>query len=98
MRNSASFLAAKQDIASQFQLLKQWLRFAIGRITPFHGDQILLHALGRLIDLADIKAFVETGTYLGFSSYYLASRYPGIDVTTIEFNSDYYDLSRVGHY
>lgn len=66
-----------------------------GRITPFRNDRILLLMLHSLIDRAGITVFVETGTYLGFSSYYVAARYPHLRVATIEKNRQYYDLSRV---
>ena len=81
---------------SRWLLLKQRIKFAVGRIAPFHSDQVLLAMLERLIRQGQVKSFVETGTYLGFSSYYLATRYPYLAVTTIEINPEYYDLSRVG--
>jgi len=67
-------------------------RMARLKALPFNGDRIILEAMRSLIGCG-VSFFVETGTYLGHSSGYIAGEYPELKVFTIENNDNYFDAS-----
>jgi predicted O-methyltransferase YrrM len=61
---------------------------------PFNGDQIMTRTVDFLLSGCDVKFFVETGTYLGQTCRYLASRHPHLPIITIESNPDFFDSAQ----
>lgn len=65
-------------------------RLAKKRGSPFDGDRIISSMVEFLLDDCGVKCFVESGTYLGYTSGFIASRQPNLPVVTIESNPDYF--------
>jgi len=62
-------------------------------VPPFNGDTQMTEVVEFLIQCG-ISSFVETGTYLGHTCKYIASRYPQLPMATIESNPDYFYASQ----
>ena len=69
-------------------------RTAQAEASPFNGDGLLTRTADFLLTQVGISAFVETGTYLGHTCRYIASRNPHLPVITVESNPDFYDASQ----
>lgn len=61
---------------------------------PFDGDRIMTQTIEFLLKNCEIKAFIETGTYVGQTCRYIASQYPHLPITTIENNPDIFDATQ----
>jgi hypothetical protein len=57
---------------------------------PFHGNELHRHVINTLIEKCDVTSFVETGTYGGDSTSYIASKHPSLSVFTCEINEAYF--------
>jgi predicted O-methyltransferase YrrM len=94
---------AAKDLLKRNRIIKSIVR-ALRRIEckriarrggrPFNGDQIMTRTVDFLLTECDVKSFIETGTYLGQTCRYFASRYPHLPVITVESNPDFFDASR----
>ena len=72
----------------------QYRRMAQAGGRPFNGDQIITRTVDFLLTECDVKSFIETGTYLGQTCRYFASRHPHLPVITVETNPDFFDSSQ----
>ena len=79
--------------AVEFLRLRMLTAQAQAIAAPFMGDVILTTTIEMLLQQDNIKYFVETGTYLGHTTYYLGGRYPALQIATIENNVDFYKAS-----
>lgn len=61
---------------------------------PFHGDSVLQTIVDEIIERCGISTFVETGTFVGDTTKYVASRHPDLRVYTCEINPRWYELAR----
>lgn len=76
--------------------LRHRVKLALGwKCYPLHNDQVLIQLVDQIFNTFGIKSFVETGTFLGFTSRHVAKRNPGLRVLTVECNPDYHELSRI---
>jgi hypothetical protein len=76
--------------------LKHRIVIALGwKCYPFHNDAMFIRVVDSIMSTLAIKSFVETGTFLGFSSKHIARNHPDLKVLTIECNNDYHALSRI---
>ena len=57
----------------------------------FNGCQHSEKIIDTLIKQCNIEHFIETGTYRGFTTTYMANNYPNIDVITIEYDEELYN-------
>lgn len=55
----------------------------------FNDDTFLADTVSTIIDTCSVSHFVETGTYLGHTTRFLADRFPALSITTIEANPVY---------
>lgn len=69
-------------------------RMARAEGPPFNGDQILTRTVDFLLTGCDVNSFIETGTYLGYTCRYVASRYPHLPVSTVESNPNFFNPSQ----
>ena len=60
----------------------------------FHGDRILQNLICEIISCLPVTSFVETGTYYGDSTAYVAGRWRKIKVFTSEINNSFVLISR----
>lgn len=60
----------------------------------FHSDRIFQSLIEEIISCLPITSFVETGTYLGDSTVYVASRWSNLSIFTCEVNSDFFNKSK----
>ena len=60
----------------------------------FHGDRVFQTLFCELISSLPITSFVETGTYLGDSTCYVASRYNKLQVFSCEINDEFFKQSK----
>lgn len=58
-------------------------------LRAFHGDLIYQQLMVELVRQTKPSRIVETGTYFGDSTRYLASRFPSIPIDTCEINQEY---------
>lgn len=59
--------------------------------TPFHNDYLMMRIMNELLNKTEF--FVETGTCLGFTCYYVAKNFPNVNVFTCELSEYYYNES-----
>jgi hypothetical protein len=60
----------------------------------FHGDQHLLAVVEDIVVRERIEVFIETGTNVGSSLVYLASRYPNIEALSCELDGEAWRRAR----
>jgi len=58
--------------------------------TAFHGDRVYQSLISELIESVPISLFVETGTFLGNSTGFVASRHPNLLVWSCEVNPEFF--------
>lgn len=56
---------------------------------PFRGDTYLLQTVNRVMR-QDTRLFVETGSFYGITTAYMAKAYPDIQVASCEIHPDHY--------
>jgi hypothetical protein len=61
---------------------------------PLHGDRVLQKLVDEIIQGCGVSTFVETGTFVGDTTKYVASRHPDLKVLTCEINPRWYALAR----
>jgi len=59
----------------------------------WHADLRMETLIRHIFEFAKPEYFVETGTHMGWTSHWIASRYPEVTVHTVELSEDYYRLS-----
>lgn len=59
----------------------------------FHGDPFYQKIVSTLLETYKATSFVETGTYLGHSSEFIAKRFPKLPVYTTEVNQGFFDIA-----
>ena len=86
---SESFRAkwGERRLAKQISKLGKWY-------DPFHGDPRLQSLVDDIIRDCRISFFVETGTFVGDTTKFVASRHPYVKVLTCEINRRWYLLAR----
>ncbi len=62
--------------------------------SAFHGDPNYQNIVPLLLNEYKATAFVETGTYLGHSSEFIALQFPGLPHFTTEINDTFFDLAK----
>ncbi len=67
---------------------------ALAKVPPFNGDRFLDEMVNFLLSKCEVKQFIETGTYLGFTCRQIAARFPQLPITTMEVNEDFYTASK----
>jgi len=72
----------------------EYRRMARTDARPFNGDHVMARTVDFLLTECDVKFFIETGTYLGQTCRYLASRHPHLPIITIESNPDFFDSAQ----
>lgn len=60
----------------------------------FHGDKVFQRLVEEIISSLLITSFVETGTYMGDSTAYVASRWNNLQIFSCEINDDFFALSK----
>lgn len=65
-----------------------------GWFEPLHGDSILKGLIDEIVQNCDISAFVETGTFVGDTTKYIALRYSTVKVLTCEINQRWFKLAK----
>jgi hypothetical protein len=60
----------------------------------WHDDPIFEGFVRHLIESAKPDRWVETGTHMGWTSYWVAKNYPHLPIYTAEIDPSYYELSR----
>jgi hypothetical protein len=60
----------------------------------FAGDSVEKQGVDRIINILNIERIVETGTYIGKTSFYLAQKYPKLPVYSCEINPDFCSVAR----
>jgi predicted O-methyltransferase YrrM len=71
----------------------KYSRLAQQEAQPFNGDIVLTQTVDSILDY-HITQCLETGTYLGYTCRYLASKHPNIPILTIEYNELFFAASR----
>ncbi len=61
---------------------------------PLHGDPVASRAFEILVKQGKIKAIVETGTFRGFTTSLLATKFPNIPIYTCEINEYNYKKAK----
>lgn len=59
---------------------------------PFHGDHYIIKTLCKYIETADL--FIETGTALAESAYFIADNFPNKKIYTCEIDDNRYNISK----
>jgi hypothetical protein len=62
-------------------------------IAIWHADPRMEALIVDLFEKVKPRQFVETGTHMGWTSHWVASRYPEVTVHTVEILEDYFRLS-----
>jgi predicted O-methyltransferase YrrM len=62
--------------------------------TAFAGDGIEKALVSALVPAFGVRTIVETGTFMGKTSYWLADTFPGVDVLTCELLPGYHEVAR----
>jgi hypothetical protein len=60
---------------------------------PFNDDSFLQEAVATVLGLGQVAMVIETGTYLAYTTRWLASRFPHLPVLTVEASPVYYQAS-----
>ena len=77
----------EQKLANQIVRLGKWYE-------PLHGDTVLQTLVDEIIQGCGISLFVETGTFVGDTSKYIALRHPNLKVLTCEINHRWLKLAK----
>ena len=90
------YLKRSKSITSIVRALRriEYRRMARTVGQPFNSDQILTRTVDFLLTECNVKSFIETGTYLGHTCRYIASRHSHMPVSTVESNPDFFDASQ----
>lgn len=59
-------------------------------MTGFHNNLVLQRTVNALISQAGVTSFVETGTFLAYTTGYVAAKHPALPVFTCEINDQYH--------
>jgi hypothetical protein len=59
----------------------------------FSGCEYSKRLINKILSVFKVKLFIETGTYLGNTTEFIASNYPDMKILTIEINDKYYNIS-----
>jgi hypothetical protein len=59
----------------------------------WHADKRMEVLVADIFEKLSPFAFIETGTHMGWTAHWVASRYPGTTVYTTEIDPEYYRLS-----
>lgn len=62
-------------------------------VAIWHADKRMEALIVDIFEKVKPAQFVETGTHMGWTSHWVASRYPEVTVHTVEILEDYYRLS-----
>ena len=89
----SSFVRASRESWGERRLARQIAQR--GRwYDPLHGDPVLQAVVDEIIQGCGISMFVETGTFVGDTTKYVASRHPHLKVLTCEINPRWSDLAK----
>jgi hypothetical protein len=77
-----------------YDALRRWYRGPLWRRNAFNGDGIEQRLVLRIVRDLGIDRVVETGTYLGHTTYFLATEFPAIPIETWEVDRDFYRRAR----
>lgn len=90
----------RADVTRRWRELRVMSRAVVGREAPwpgfgepFNGQDVRLRTVRGLIDAFDPDAFVETGTFLGFTTRFFAGN--RVPVYTVEVDPKFYFASRL---
>jgi len=61
--------------------------------TPFHNDLFMMKIMLNCLEKAEY--FVETGLFLGYTSYFVAKNFTNINCYSCEINSDFFKLAEL---
>lgn len=77
-----------------YDAVRRWHRGPTWKRNAFNGDAIESGLVVRLVRQLAMDAIVETGTYLGHTTYFLASEFPRIPIETYEVDPTFCDRAR----
>lgn len=60
--------------------------------TPFHNDLFMMKIMINCLEKTEY--FVETGLYLGYTSYFVAKNFSNINCYSCEINPEFFDLAK----
>lgn len=60
------------------------------KTAPFSGCEYSKNLICKIIDEYNITQFVETGTFMGHTTQFIADHYPNMKIFTVEVNETYY--------
>ena len=60
-------------------------------MTPFHNDQFMMKIM--INCLKNAQYFIETGLYLGYTSYFVAKNFINIKCYSCEINPEFYNIA-----
>jgi hypothetical protein len=89
----SSFVRASRESLGERRLAREISRRG-GWYDPLHGDPVLQAVVNEIIQGCDISTFVETGTFVGDTTKYVASRHPDLKVLTCEINPRWCALAK----
>lgn len=61
--------------------------------TVWHQDPYLTRLIIDLIEGMGVARFVETGTHMGWTCMWMATRFPKLPIFTVEIDEEYYNIS-----
>lgn len=88
-------IQVRPEIISAYSLLDSFTNEC-----AFHGDPFYQKIVPLIIEKYKATSFIETGTYLGHSSEFIAKLFPELPIYTTEVNDNFFELAskRLGKY
>ena len=59
---------------------------------PFHGDFKMLKVMVNILENSDV--FIETGSYMGKTIYFVGKNFPKLQCYSCEINNEYYSIAK----